>query len=242
MEGDSDGVEFRFGSGPSPNPVSGDAEALSLTDRQRTIFNALGKMDSILAQKYLGSVTVLQNKSNPDRFPQSALSLREIMKKLHNYVAEAPMLDSGFDDHVKSLIKESAKWRAEYADIAVGLEITQELSHFLEKFITFVEHHNSSFPRGHERARTISTGLDPDRARIPNPSMDKNIERFQYCYRKLNDITHDKLGWTPEEFESHQRYLEDFLVDHLAPSAFQNFTQLDLLIAEGEGHDQRSDG
>jgi hypothetical protein len=53
--------------------------------QQLALYEALGERAEELARMYIGALIVLANPDNPDRLPQAAHSLRELMEKIPKY-------------------------------------------------------------------------------------------------------------------------------------------------------------
>ncbi|MYB76700.1 MAG: hypothetical protein F4X83_06310 [Chloroflexi bacterium] len=70
---------------PEREPKSRDFPPLELTGQQQDLYEELLERDSSCAQMYIGSIRVLDDSENPERFPQAAHSMRELMEKLPNH-------------------------------------------------------------------------------------------------------------------------------------------------------------
>ena len=71
---------------PNTGPESTRMPAILLSGQQQALLRALDKRSSRLASIYRGGLAVLGDTSNPDRFAQSAHSLRELMEKLPEFL------------------------------------------------------------------------------------------------------------------------------------------------------------
>jgi hypothetical protein len=71
---------------PALEAAAPQQDQIALSPFQQQVFDALSERSDQLARMYLGAIAVLQQSSNPDRFPQSAHSLRELMEKAPQYL------------------------------------------------------------------------------------------------------------------------------------------------------------
>jgi len=151
----------------------------SLSGRQRAIAEALRSTDAQLSCMYVGSLRAMADEANPDRHPQAAHSLREIMQTLPRYLdVGVPPRGASLGDKVRNLID---SWGERPTSPAAGDEIDKALATFLHKFLDFVSWHRLHQPQQKVRAAAIISGLDPTRIAFPAPIRESRVEEWRHC-------------------------------------------------------------
>src|SRR5262245_31041334 len=69
---------------PQPNrdPLDATGSARDLEETEQEVYQGLCERDGRLGAIYLGALLTLRQRANPERFPQAAHSLREMMNLL----------------------------------------------------------------------------------------------------------------------------------------------------------------
>src|SRR5438309_1197073 len=88
------------------NPAAIDISLDKLSSQQRAVHDALNGKDERLASMYQGVLAALHNVGNPERFPQAAQSVRELMEKLPAYL-NIPLRKA--PEHLKIRVRELAE-------------------------------------------------------------------------------------------------------------------------------------
>ncbi len=104
----------------------------------------------------------------------------------------------------------------------------------LEFFAWFeVEH-----PTRNQRITKILRGLDHLKTPRPKPIEELRIEEWDRCHEYFELVSHHTHTTTFEDFVSWFTALECFLLDRLRPRTFDDHTELDKIIKEGEANAQ----
>jgi hypothetical protein len=225
------------------NPSSDDsdpaAKLISLTPRQREVFDALAENSDELASMYFGALAVLRQTHNPDRVPLSAHGLREVMEKAPQFlkitvsISTGPSLGAKVNEIKtcwstmvgKSKCHVNGKW--------VG-KIDGHLSKFLRRAEKFFEFHDQKFPKLVQRAREIARHFDPLRGRLPEPLANLRASGWQEMDEYFKKVAHHRILQTETEFVAWVEALELFLLDGLRPRTATDQAALKRIIEEAE--------
>lgn len=182
---------------------------------------------------YLGSLRALADDGNPDRHPQAAHSLREIMQNLPRHLdVGVPPRGASLGDKARNLID---AWGDRPACPSVGEPIDKALAAFLQKFLDFVGWHHLHKPQQKVRAAAIISGLDPTRIALPAPIRESRAEEWRQCQSFFVQVAHHSGGWSEADFMKWVAFFEEMLIGYLQPQTFTDWDEIDALIAEGEG-------
>ena len=175
---------------------------------------------------YLGAVCVFDQSSNPDRIPQAAHSLRELVDALFGGpVAEGPGLHG-------EVIDLRAKWPGDrmltqYQDQADLLMLDDEIRGFLEAINDFFTRFDDR-PRSRReqvmrlvRARGLSTG--------------RYVARWLGMRRQFLAVAHHGKSVTDAQFRQLLDDCDSLVIELLRPKMFDQLDEIDRIIAEAEG-------
>lgn len=217
-------------------PTSGQQRpeaAPALSGRQRAIVEALQSKDAELSSMYLGSLCALADDGNPDRHPQAAHSLREIMQNLPRHLdVGVPPRGASLGDKARNLID---AWGDRASCPGTGDPVDKVLAAFLQKFLDFVSWHRLHQPQQKVRAAAIIFGLDPTRVALPAPIRESRAEEWRQCQSFFVQVAHHGGGWSEADFMQWVAFFEEMLIGYLQPQTFAEWDEIDALIAEGEG-------
>lgn len=215
-------------------PTNRDPSPEVLSDQQQLLYGELQKRDPPLAQMYFGAIWVLRNNENPERIPQAAYSMREMMDKLPYFDTEKGKSPdvygkvSGVRKFWDRAIEESHCFR----DSAWKGEVDESLSAFLSEMIEFFDWYKNR-PTGR---RTASQFIRKQHSASYYPEYlhRELLNKWSEAYGFFNGVLHHDNVVMHDEFEEVLRDTERFLLDMFLPKPTEDFDLLDALIREGE--------
>ena len=158
--------------------------AIKLNDRQRALYGELRNRNISLASMYLGALVVLQDEDNPDRFAQSAQSIRELMEKIPRYIAvNTPVQQRKISDELRELEK---KWDHTVSESCCCNNFTWEgsIDLILQKFLhasqAFFKFYKEAVPSRREGIKYLLRKLDVSGRILPISLENANITNFAF--------------------------------------------------------------
>jgi hypothetical protein len=214
--------------------------SLRLSGQQRTLVHALEQCDPALASMYRGGLLILEATDNPERLPFCAHAMRELMEKLPDYLSVTTQAQRESLKQKVGEIEESYI-RAQRRSCCFGTEgwdgkIDNHLRKFLDriqKFLDWFAHHH---PRRRDELRATLRELDTSVHLLPDPLADLNIEAWIKKRDFFVAVCHHRQAPSEEEFLGWLDALERFLLDRLSPRTFDDFSEIDALLAEEESN------
>jgi hypothetical protein len=207
-----------------------------LTGQQRALVAALRETDRQVAVMYLGALHVLQQSANPDRLALAAHAVRELMEKLPEHL-DVPSHDKQPKGQASLNVKvrELAEHWSPIADVAAeATEVSPKMRKFNRKAQDFFVWFESNFHTRREQTVAAIRALDASRRPLPTPIEELHVQHWRTCNDFFQAVSHHKKTCSDDEFVSWLLALEIFLLDHMRPRTFDNFSSLDEIIAEGE--------
>jgi hypothetical protein len=211
----------------------------ALTPQQLALHDALAVKGENLASIYYGAIYVLTLHANPERFSQSAQSIRELLQKLWlEYDPTLKQKDMGLKEKVTGLELVWLKLRRKNGEIIRVSQIAMaELEIFCSNLDALFEWNNRYNPRQREQASRTISRMDPMIGKLPPVILDLRIQEFRTLSDYFQAIAHhNRRPASDAEFRSYVEALEMFLLDRLRPRAGDNFSEIERLIQEGESH------
>lgn len=209
---------------------SAPAPPLVLSGQRRAVLDALSEQDRRLADMYAGALHVIGQSSNPERLPQAAHSIRELIEKLPRYLdVPTPTAPPSLKEEVRSLV---TAWREAAIDPATF--DARRAADFLHKFERFAAWFESVHLTLRQRAAATVRRLDPLGRALPTPIEKLRIKEWQECNGFFQGVSHHTKPCTDDELHQWLDVLERFLLDRLRPRTFDDFSEIDKLIEEGE--------
>ncbi|MEI7825284.1 MAG: hypothetical protein WCI01_08290 [Chlorobiaceae bacterium] len=225
-----------------PLPVKTAASALSheipISAQQLALIRTLDKLDESLSAMYQGGINVLVDTSNPDRFAQSAHSIRELMEKIPERLdvpvkAQKESLKTKVinikDAYVKmkmktgSFMPSKGRWEG---------NIDMQLSDFLLLLGSFFEWFVAHHPRRRDEIDSLLVQLDGSGRALPKPLALLNIKEWDKKRDYFQSVSHHREIADGGEFHQCLDALELFLLDRLEPRTFDDFSEIDALLEE----------
>src|SRR5262249_46050749 len=220
--------------------MNGQPTPLQLSGQQRALYGALSEKDERLAGMYLGSLLVLRQIENPDLLALAAHGLRELMEKLPRYrdlpvTAKPPSLK----EKVRNLLQSwsnTAKHSQCLLDPAWSGTIDGPLLKFLKRAQEFFSWFESEHPTRKQQTAKVLRSLDPMDRPLPAPIEQLRIEEWDKCHNYFEGVSHHTIPSSPEDFVLWLAVLDHFLLDRLRPRTFEDHTEIDRIISEGEAN------
>jgi len=211
---------------------------LSLDAQQIACYKALQEKSSYIAGMYIGTLRVMRQEDNPDKLPQAAHSIRELMEKLPG-VLDVPM--QATKETLKSKVRElEDEWKKVITNKGCNDngEWTGEIGGALQKFLKktekffewIVEHH----PRRRNEYTEALRAMDNSNISLPEPLEVLSVKRWEEMLDFFQKVAHHRSFPSSEEFTQRLNALEEFILERLVPRTFDNFKIIDEIIAEGE--------
>lgn len=209
---------------------------LVLTGQQRVLAAALREKDQQVETMYLGALHVFQQPANPDRLALAAHAVRELMEKLPEHL-DVPSHDkpSKRQPSLNVKVRELAdQWSVVEAEVVDAVEISAKMRKFNKKAKEFFDWFDQNFHKRREQAAAALRALDVTGRSLPPPIEDLRIQIWRECNDFFQAVSHHRKICTDDEFTNWLHEFELFLLDHLRPRTFDDFSNLDIIIAEGE--------
>lgn len=215
----------------------GTGVKLDLLGEQRTLYEALASRDQQIADMYLGAVTGLQLKGNPERFAQAAHSFREAMDRLPPALGlRVEALTARLGDQVQRV---EAAWTEAvehsrcFKDGRWEGDIDRPLARLIAKVGELVQWRQENRPRRRAEAadaiRLLSVSEEPLLAPLEDLAVRQWMEARDYFIAVAH---HGAVN--EEEFTRRVAAFEDFVLARLRPQTFAEFDTIDSLIEEAE--------
>jgi hypothetical protein len=207
--------------------------------QQLALHAALEERSADLARMYVGALIVLSNPDNPDRLPQAAHSLRELMEKIPRYIAVETRASREslrvkvreLEDHWNNTVEYSACYDDGNWNGSIDRPLRRLLQGLQYFFDWFGEHH----PRRRTETATVLRRLDGSGRTLPPRLEDLEIEGWLAIRNYFLAVAHHGRQPPEGDFGAWIDALERFLLDRLRPRTFADFDAIDDIIQEGEG-------
>jgi hypothetical protein len=220
-----------------PTPP-GSTEPL-LGGRQRVLVDALraksAKCDRMIGM-YMEALRALHRADGAEALHVAAYELREFMLALP-VAFDLPVIPPvQLNNRVKDL---AAKWSACTAlTVCFGSgewrgDIDGALAQFLADATDFFEW-VEGIPKRRTETEMVLQRLLPASFPMPRPLIDTRILEWKQLLGYFNAVLHHNIVTTTHAFIEYLTTLEIFLLDHLAPSTFDDQDAIDQLISGGE--------
>ena len=219
-------------------PVREGEEPFVLAGQQLAVYRALAEKDGRLAGWYAGARKTFADAKNPERFPQAAHSIRELMNNLHS-IADVPVkADTGNLGSEFAVMTERWQRAQRTSDCYVGGrwegEIDPAARRGFEAVEVIIEWDANNRPKRVEVQRLTIRSLDVSGRDLPGWIEDAFIRMWDEWRTFFIKVCHHGHETTEEEFSATLEELERFILDRLKPRTFTEQATLDELIAEAE--------
>ena len=210
-----------------------------MSAQQRALIRALDKLDGSLSAMYQGGINVLSDTSNPDRFAQSAHSIRELMEKIPERLdVPAKAQNENLKEKVIKIHIDYEKMKKKVGCFSPSTgswegDIDTHLSSFLSHLGSFFEWVTSHRPRRRDELHSILVQLDGSGRELPKPLALLNVKAWEENRDYFIFVSHHRRVADVKEFLQWLDALERFLLDRLEPRTFDDFSAIDVILEEG---------
>jgi len=232
-DGDDRDLDSSIPNGESKNLA---AVGLIFTIQQRALLDALNELnDGRLANWFVGALTVILQDNNPDRIPQAAHSMRELMEKLPQDLDVAiPNIPTALKERTRQLNDRWKRIQRRTKGVITRDGLTND---FLERLQVFFQEFEREYPSRHDLAKQIIAEVDPAGLPLPRVVQDQRADTWVELTKYFNNVSHHRYESNIAEMIRMIEKLEAFLLDFLQPRTVDSQAKILELIQEGEGRD-----
>lgn len=180
------------------------------------------------AHFYEGALRVLADRSNPVRAESAAYCLRELIQELER-VAIASNPGPRLGDLFQAF---RPKWAAA-ARRPEDNGLVDNCDPAVFAVDQFLKDAGAAHADRRDRAQMTFSELDPVRRQGPPDTYEARVRTLFDFHGEFNRVLHGKRPTDPEWFESRVKGFETFLLVWLRPRTFDEFREIDDLLAEG---------
>lgn len=213
---------------PEPPEYAASVRFPELSGRSREVLETLARQKGRASHFYEGALRALADRSNPVRAESAAYCLRELIEQLEQAAlasAPGPRLGDLVDDF-------RSKWEAaERRSEDSGLVDDCDPAVFAVD--QFLKDAAATHADRRDRAQTTFFELDPVGRHGPPDTHRARVEALFAFRGEFNEILHGRKPTGSEAFDSKVKGFESFLLTWLRPHTFDDFTEIDGLLAEG---------
>jgi hypothetical protein len=207
------------------------SDAAPLSSNSQALFESLSRREVRLGRLYLGGCLALQQVANPERIPIAAYSFRELMELMPRYlglpVAAKP---PGLKNLLTDLLPYWGRAKAERQDGSKSRDARAALDRRLRIF--YETWRSGDMTRSETRLTTLR-GIDPAGLPVPDVLENRRTAEWAELYDYFNDVLHHRIASTENDFQAYLNSLERLLLDFFRPRAFDDYAEIDAIIAEG---------
>jgi len=218
------------------------------SDQQQAIIRSLSEKSTELAYIYIGTLRVLIDRKNPDRFHQSAHSIRELIEKLPRYWPDAPSFkppEMGIKSLFNPLID---KWISTVkktccADLDWTGIIDPPLTEFLRDFQIFITEYQEAYPSFRKQTEIFLKSIAPFADSLPHQEAQRRekerLKRWMDFRSDFNKFCHHNKNNFPyiEKMKSFESMLASEILPPVTPPALEDLQELDQIIQGIEKND-----
>lgn len=211
------------------------APVYQLVGVELRLWQELDKVSELLAANYYGALTVLEDNNNPERFRQSAVSLRQIIDELPKLDGRVPVQDqtvNGLAQNVNVFKDEFAQLQVE--DLSVEGEVSDEFKDKINRLIAsakkFVEAGDNNRKNVREQQELVIGAYDISLSSLPEEDRDKIVQRWMKIDKYLNGIVHKQGVVDEARYRLRITEFAQTLVDMMNPASSESYNQIDRII------------
>ncbi len=209
--------------------------AHDFTDKQRQLCHSLKRHDPGLAKMYLGAIRILADEENPEHLVLAAHSIRELMEKLPRHLGIPTRAPGG--ELARSVSKLAGNWKQtkESSQNWSGTnwqgQIDPPLTEFLDELDIFFTKNASHSQSRSDETRTLLRRLELAPHHLPPNLEDRTLSIWRNLNRFFIDVSHHRKTTDRRVFDDNLKQFEIMLLDRLYPQTFDDFSEIDELIA-----------
>ncbi len=218
-----------------PDPCMKPLSTPRLTGQQQTLLDELKRMGgNELSDIYVGTLRVLQDESNPNRYALAAHSVREIANRIPRSLGvSVEALKQSVGDQVCVLhgrwVQATQRSGCHSGGLWTGT-IDRRLSSFLKRVGEFFDWHTKHRPKRKTEQKRVLRTLDASGLGVPVPLEDLNVEIWQEMISYFVRVCHGGSHGSANEFDTWLDSFEKFLLDRVRPRTFDDQDAIDQLI------------
>lgn len=212
---------------------------MTATAEQKALLACLTCRNPTLARIYDGGLRVFYDDKNPDRFPLTAHSMRELIDNCP--VLTGPQRAQTGDTMIKRLepVKKAYLAMKAVGDDASRLDPPEAAGRaVLRALDDFFQWVDDNRPQAAKRTAQMLSGLSGPGQRLPVDISNNEVVNWMAADEYFKKVAHHGQDNVDEnEFMAHMTFIESVLLPRLRPPAVADLDALDALIREGEnGH------
>lgn len=194
-----------------------------------------------IGDMYMGCLSALMSdvngRRNPEFLVHAALSLREIIDKLHLFY-NFPIPSYKLKNSLEPLAIQWLRLKDERGDFLCGPDrlgllpkkTLNRLLVFLKKLQDFFDDFNAAYPSVKSRAKGLFGSLDPRSDELSKSIQDTRVKEWKDYWSWFNDVVHHrKPDVREDEFREQLFRFEVFLSGLISPS-YRGITELEKII------------
>lgn len=203
---------------------------LGLSRNQKQLRDALARVDPRLGTIYVGGLRVLEDDSNPDRLPQSAHSMRELMEKIEQ--ERLPPVEAQLGQIRDQFLSGRARSRCHSDESGWAGEIDPHLSRLLDRLDAFFDWFAEVRPRRRELFESMLGRLDRSGLALPAPLVGRTWKQWKEIRGFFVGVSHHGKDTDLNTLRNKIADLEVFLRDRLLPRTSADLDAIDAIIEE----------
>jgi hypothetical protein len=205
---------------------------------RRSLFEALSRTWPQLAEYYLGALAALDHQPNPDRLPQAAHSIRELIEKLPSAVGIGYQETGGsLKVRVQGLREGWTLARARSSSVdprGWNGPIDSHLHRYLRSSDRFFAWFEKQHPTRAVETAKLLQAFGRDGAGLPAEQLEQVQVKSWASLRNYFQSTAHHKHTTAEEFTERLAEFERFILSLLTPRTFESFDALDDILQASE--------
>jgi hypothetical protein len=214
---------------------------MELEPHQNALLRELNSKDTLLGDIYLGSLRVMADGANPDRYHLAGHGFRELLNRLPDQLGiSSKELKISMGSKIFSLRDSWEKFISQlnHSDSMNmwGTNINPSLRRFLnaaEDFFSWLDEHR---PKRRQVIEQTINEFEYSLLGLPDPIKSLRIDEWMKYHDYFVEAAHHR-PLDPEIFKSYQYNFEIYLLDRFRPRTFEDISEIDELIKEGELRD-----
>lgn len=209
--------------------------AIELTPIQKQILDILRNAKSKkypLEDWYLGAIYAAKNTYNPDRLPQAAHSLRELLEKLPRVFVESEIQEStpDFRGMRVNLYSRLCDDKTRYDGVWKAKTIDNRLDKTIRGMDRYLE--LNKIPKRKEQIHAVMNKLDPMYDALDQGIKTEKSEIFHKLWKTFEGLAHHKNGADDEFFWKQLSIAECLIIDLLAPITAKDQFAIQTIISK----------
>ncbi len=207
------------------------------TAKQEALVACLTRRSEKLARIYGSCLPVLYDEHNPDRFPLTAHSMRELIEKSPLLTGRQPVPPGdGMGNRIQRVRLAYLAMKAQGFTETSPLDTAEAaVRGVLGELDSFFEWMEVNRPQAERRTAEMLGNLSGPGPSLPVDVSDNEVAQWMTADDYFKKVAHHGQDHVNEnEFMVHMTFIENVLLQRLRPPAVADLDVLDALIREGE--------